>query len=222
MTAMGDRSLCRFPVRCENYAEDGQKFCERHKCRSYGCREAVDYMIDKPKSGGVFGVRNRDKSGRRILLGFYCKKHKCNRRRPENGARATGYRSPLPYSEYNYEDVFCPNERINDGRYCIDHTCPKSACSNCVFEFFEADADGEFVLKKLFACRGHSQMDPEKIRGRTERQRMTPGDIKRATEEKRRINREREAAERQAREERYQAEREARMKERKQKKAEGR
>ncbi|MBP5286063.1 MAG: hypothetical protein ILO34_08170 [Kiritimatiellae bacterium] len=203
------RKKCKSPERCTNFAENGQNFCEAHKCDSYGCKEhratlTIPGWFDVDKDERITG-KSIKRDFRKLRIP-YCKKHMCKRQVVQPNDRKTGRRHSYYISDY-YSDrlgaqfFFCTNERLAKGSYCIEHSCKVSTCNSPKWEYWvEASADDltyrEFYddmptslteyrglrLKRASTCRGHSSKDPETIRDRDEEERQTEGDRRRAKE----------------------------------------
>ena len=208
------RTKCKSPDRCVEFAEEGQNFCPKHKCQSYGCKQhvatlSVPSWVDYDKYNQLTSV-SKKKEFRRLPSRF-CKDHMCKRVVPQINDRKVGgldawyeFRRIIEDDRVNFAFFYCPNERMASGRFCEEHACKVPSCSSAKWEYWVEGAASEvskwdiasdstrdthfFKGMKLICgetCKGHSAKDPATIPERTEAQKMTCSDRMRAKEGKR-------------------------------------
>lgn len=205
------RTKCKSPDRCVEFAEEGQNFCPKHKCQSYGCKQhvatlSVPSWVDYNKHCQLTSVSNK-KEFRRLPSRF-CKDHMCKRVVPQINDRKVGglgtsyeFLRIIEDERVNFAFFYCPNERMASGRFCEEHACKVPSCSSAKWEYWVEGAASEvskwdiastttrdthsFKGMKLICgetCKGHSAKDPATIPERTEAQKMTCSDRMRAKE----------------------------------------
>ena len=208
------RTKCKSPDRCVEFAEEGQNFCPKHKCQSYGCKQhiatlSVPSWVDYDKYNQLTSVSKKKEF--RKLPSRFCKDHMCKRVVPQINDRKIGGRDSwyefqriIEDDRMNFAFFYCPNERMASGRFCEEHACKVPSCRSDKWEYWVEGAASEvtrwdiernstrdthsFKGMKLISgetCKGHSAKDPATIPERTEAQKMTCSDRMRAKERKR-------------------------------------
>lgn len=150
---------CKFSIVCDSFTSSKNGLCEIHTCHSYDCSRPVKvFLFNKQR-----------------FVAEYCDKHICGRICPTH--KNPSYMNAM-FKEAsingNFIDVkYCSKEKLNNSKYCKEHTCIFKNCKGAAFEswirgtgmiqfrtspgtLFTIQTFEKWDLRILDCCIGHS------------------------------------------------------------------